>query len=382
MTQRDYYEILGVGRTATEAEIKSAYRKLALQYHPDKNPDNPESEAMFKEVSEAYAVLSNADKRARYDRFGHEGMRGSGGGNGAGFGGFTNVEDIFSSMFGDIFGGMRGESRSAGPKFGRVPGSDLRVRLPLTLEEISTGVEKTLSIRRMVSCYECNGLGAASPDAVVDCDQCGGSGQIRQVSRSIFGQVVNVTACNKCGGEGKVVKDACHVCKGEGRIQTEEKETIGVPAGVSDGNYISIPGKGNVGRHGGPAGDLTVLIEETPHQHFIRNGNDVIYDLTISYPRAALGGEVPVPTLGGLSMVEIESGTQPGTLLRMKGKGIPVLNSSRKGDQIVRVTVAVPSRLNEEEREMLERLVDSPNVGKTGEKEGKGFFERMKEVFS
>lgn len=379
MAQRDYYEILGVSRNASEAEIKSAYRKLALQYHPDKNPGNAEAEAMFKEAAEAYSVLSSSDKRARYDRFGHDGMRG--GGNG-GFNGFTNVEDIFSSMFGDIFGGMRGEARSAGPKFGRVPGSDLRVRLPLTLEEIATSVEKTLSIRRMVSCYECSGHGSTSSNGVVDCDQCDGSGQIRQVSRSIFGQVVNVTACPKCQGEGKVVVDPCHVCKGEGRIQVEEKETIGVPAGVADGNYISIPGKGHAGRHGGPAGDLTVLIEETPHTHFIRNGNDVIFDLMISYPRAALGGEVPVPTLGGTAMVDIEGGTQPGTLLRMKGKGIPVLNSSRKGDQIVRVSIAVPSKLNDDEREILERLVDSPNVGKVGEKEGKGFFERMKEVFS
>lgn len=379
MTQRDFYEILGVSRNASEAEIKSAYRKLALQYHPDKNPGNPEAEGMFKEAAEAYAVLSNAEKRATYDRFGHDGMRGNGGFGG---GGFTNVEDIFSSMFGDIFGGMRGDSRSAGPKFGRVPGSDLRVRLPLTMEEISTGVEKTLSIKRMAPCYECNGHGSPSANGVADCDQCGGSGQVRQVSRSIFGQVVNVAACPKCQGEGRVVVDACQVCRGEGRIQVEEKETIGVPAGVSDGNYISVPGKGNAGRHGGPAGDLTVLIEEKPHQHFIRNGNDVVFDLTISYPRAALGGEVPVPTLTGMSMVEIEAGTQPGMLLRMKGKGIPALQSSRKGDQIVRVSVAVPSKLNEEEREILERLVDSPNVGKAGEKEGKGFFERMKEVFS
>lgn len=380
MAQRDYYEILGVSRGASEAEIKSAYRKLALQYHPDKNPGNDEAEAKFKEAAEAYSVLSSPDKRARYDRFGHDGVRG-GGGNG-GFNGFTNVEDIFSSMFGDIFGGMRGEARSAGPKFGRVPGSDLRVRLPLTMEEIATSVEKTLSIRRMVSCYECSGHGSTSSNGVADCDQCDGSGQIRQVSRSIFGQVVNVAACPKCQGEGKVVVDPCHVCKGEGRIQTEEKETIGVPAGVADGNYISIPGKGNAGRHGGPAGDLTVLIEEIPHKHFIRNGNDVIFDLTISYPRAALGGEVPVPTLGGTAMVDIEGGTQPGTLLRMKGKGIPVLNSSRKGDQIVRVSISVPSKLSDDEREMLERLADSPNVGKVAEKEGKGFFERMKEVFS
>lgn len=380
MPKRDYYEILGISRNASEAEIKSAYRKLALQYHPDKNPDNPEAEAKFKEAAEAYAVLSNADKRARYDRFGHEGVRGGGGAGG--FDGFPNVEDIFSAFgFGDIFGGMRGESRSAGPRFGRVPGSDLRVRLPLTLEEISTGVEKTISIRRAVPCHVCDGRGAATESGIAECDQCGGSGQIRQVGRSIFGQVVNVTSCHRCQGEGKIVVDPCSECNGEGRVQVEEKETIGVPAGVVDGNYISVPGKGNAGRHGGPSGDLTILIEEIQHKHFIRNGNDVVYDLTISYPRAALGGEVPVQTLTGVSMIEIDPGTQPGSLLRMKGKGIPALNSSRKGDQIVRISVDVPSRLSDEERELLERLLESPNVGKVGEKEGKGFFERMKEVF-
>lgn len=382
MAQRDYYEVLGIERTASDAEIKSAYRKLALKYHPDKNPNNPEAEAKFKEAAEAYSVLSNGDKRARYDRFGHDGVRGAGGAGGGGFEGFSNFEDIFSAFgFGDIFGGGRG-GRSAGPSFGRMPGNDLRVRLPLTLEEIATGVTKTISLRRMVACSDCDGLGANSPSGVVDCDQCGGAGQVKQVSRSLFGQVVNVAACPKCQGEGRVVVDACHTCKGAGRIQADVEETLEVPAGVSDGNYISMHGKGNVGPHGGPAGELTVLIEEVEHEHFTRNGNDVVFDLTISYPQGALGAEIPVPTLTGTSVIEIEPGTQPGSLLRMKGKGIPMLNSSRKGDQIVRISVAVPTRLNDDERELLERLKDMPNVGNVDGKSGKGFFERMKEVFS
>lgn len=380
MTQRDYYEILGVGKDAGEAEIKSAYRKMALKYHPDKNPDNPEAEASFKEAAEAYSVLSDRDKRARYDRFGHAGVRGNGGGGG--FEGFTNFEDIFEAFgFGDIFGGRRSEGRGNGPMFGRIPGSDIRVRLSLTLEEIAAGVEKTISLKRQIRCPDCDGQGSTESDGVETCNQCGGAGQVRQVSRSFFGQVVNVVPCTKCQGEGKVVVKPCSLCEGEGRVRSEEKEQIEIPAGVSDGNYLSLRGKGNAGLHGGPPGDLTVLIEEERHEHFVRNGNDVVYDLTISYPQAALGGEVPVPTLAGISMMEIEPGTQPGSLLRMRGKGIPELNSSRVGDQIVRVTISVPKRLNDEEREILERLAGMPNVGPTEGKEGKGFFERMKGVF-
>ena len=381
MTQRDYYEILGVGKSASDTEIKSAYRKLALKNHPDKNPDNPQAEAIFKEAAEAYAVLSDRDKRARYDRFGHAGVRGANGGGG--FEGFSNFEDIFEAFgFGDIFGGRRGEGRGQGPNFGRIPGNDIRVRLSLTLEEIASGVTKTISMKRMSGCPECDGQGTTAADGTTDCDQCGGAGHVRQVSRSLFGQVVNVVPCGKCQGEGRLVVKPCKLCDGEGRVRSEEKETIEIPAGVSDGNYLSLRGKGNAGLHGGPNGDLTVLIEEEEHKHFVRNGNDVIYELIISYPQAALGGEIPVPTLTGSSMMEIEPGTQPGSLLRMRNKGIPELNSSRVGDQIVRVSVAVPKKLNDEEREMLERLAEMPNVNVDNGKDGKGFFERMKEVFS
>ena len=382
MTERDYYEILGVGKGAPEAEIKSAYRRLALKYHPDKNPDDPEAEANFKEAAEAYAVLSDKDKRARYDRFGHAGVRGGNGGFGGGFEGFSNFEDIFEAFgFGDIFGGRR-SSRGSGPTFGRVSGNDIRIRLPLTLEEIATGVEKRVSLKRKSRCPECDGNGTTASDGLLNCDQCGGAGQVRQISRSLFGQVANIAPCGKCQGEGKIVVKPCRLCDGEGCVRSEEKETIEIPAGVSDGNYLTLRGKGNAGLHGGPSGDLTVLIEEQEHEHFVRNGNDVIYELGLSYPQAALGSEVPVPTLSGTSMIEIEPGTQPGSLLRMRHKGIPELNSSRVGDQIVRVSLSVPKKLNDEEREMLERLAEMPNINAGNSKEGKGFFERMKGVFS
>ncbi len=383
MQKRDYYEVLGVNREASEAEIKSAYRKMALKYHPDKNPDNPESEEMFKEAAEAYEVLSNADKRARYDRFGHQGMRA--GQDFHDFQGFTDINDIFSAFgFGDLFGGMSGQGRSRGPVFGQ-PGSDLKIRLPLTLEEIATGVEKTLVIKKMEQCPDCSGKGAKSQSGIIACTQCAGTGEVRQVSRSMFGQFINVVACQNCGGEGKVVKEPCKRCHGEGRIQGEGTEVLNVPAGVSDGNYIPLRGKGNAGRHGGPAGDLIVLIEEKEHKDFVRNGNDVIYDLTVSYPQAALGAEVEVPTLTGAAAITIDAGTQPGTLLRMRDKGIPFLDSSRRGDQIVRINIRIPTKLNDEERELLERLNEMPNVSMTvKEKKGgeKGFFDKMKGVFS
>jgi molecular chaperone DnaJ len=377
MQKKDYYEILGVSRDASEADIKAAYRKQALKYHPDRNPDNKESEEMFKECAEAYEVLSNDDKRARYDRFGHDGMRA-----GQDFHGFNDINDIFSAFgFGDMFGG----GRSRGPVFGQ-PGSDLKVRLPLTLEEIATGVEKKLVIKKMVKCSDCGGRGAKSTSGIVTCSQCNGTGELRQVSRSVFGQFINVVACANCGGEGQVVKEPCVTCRGEGRIQGEETEELDVPAGVSDGNYIPLRGHGNAGRHGGTAGDLIVLIEEKPHASFIRNGNDVVFDLEVSFPQAALGAEVEVPTLMGASAIKVDPGTQPGALLRMRDKGIPYLNSSRRGDQIVRINVRVPDRLTDDERELLQQLAASPNVGlvhkekKAGEKGS--FFNKVKEVFS
>ncbi len=384
MQKRDYYEILGLPREASEADIKTAYRKLAMQYHPDRNPDNPEAESRFREAAEAYEVLSNADKRARYDRFGHQGMR-----SGQDFHNFSDLGDIFSAFgFGDIFGGGGGGGfgggRARGAVFGQ-PGSDLKVRLPLALEEIATGVDKTISIKKMVTCPECTGQGALSPSGIQTCSSCQGSGEIRQVSRSLFGQFVNIAACPTCQGEGKVVIEPCKKCGGEGRVQGEGREEIRVPAGVSDGNYIPIRGAGNAGRHGGPAGDLIVLIEERQHKSFVRNGNDVVYDLTISFPQAALGAEVEVPTLTGSSAVKVEPGTPPGTLLRMREKGIPHLETGRKGDQIVRVNIHVPTKLSDEERTALQELSRHPNISPANgarPAERGGFFEKVKEAFS
>jgi molecular chaperone DnaJ len=380
MQKRDYYEILGVSRSASESEIKAAYRKLAIKYHPDKNPDNPETEELFKEATEAYEVLSDGDKRARYDRFGHDGMKA-----GQDFHGFGNINDIFSAFGSSIFGDMFGQQRSSGPSFGLQPGSDMKLRLPLTLEEIATGVEKTLAIRRMVRCETCDGLGASSRSDIHDCRQCDGTGEVRQVQRSVFGQFINIAACNNCNGSGRTISKPCSSCRGEGRVQGESRETIQVPAGVSDGNYIPLRAKGHAGPNGGPAGDLIILIEEKEHEHFVRNGNDVVYDLYVSYPEAALGAEIEVPTLHGNAVISIEPGTQPGMLLRMRSKGIPHLHSERRGDQIVRVNLQVPTRLSAEEREALERLRDMPNVGHAGvrkESERSGFFEKMKGVFS
>jgi len=385
MEKRDYYEILGVDRSATEAEIKSAYRKAAMQFHPDRNPDNPESEAKFKEAAEAYEVLSNVDKRARYDRYGHQGLR-----QGQDFQGFSNINDIFSafggSIFGDLFGDMMGggERRARRGQSGQ-PGSDLKVRLPVTLEEIATGVEKTIKVKKMVVCNDCSGKGAVSSAGVVACPNCGGTGEIRQATRSIFGQFINIVPCANCGGDGRVIKDPCKTCNGEGRLQGEATEVLDIPAGVSDGNYIPLRGHGNAGRRGGTAGDLIVLIEETPHDHFTRHGNDVVFDLTVSYPQAALGGDIDVPTLSGAAVITIEPGTQPGSLLRMREKGVPDLDSGRRGDQIVRVNVHIPTKLTETERKLLEDLAGGPNIQPSqSKKKGhakSGFFEKVKEAF-
>lgn len=391
--KRDYYEILGLQKSATADEIKSSYRKLAMKYHPDRNPDNKEAEEKFKEATEAYEILSDATKRQRYDQFGHQGVRG-----GQDYHNYTNMNDIFSA-FGDIFGNAGGGGSVFDEIFGGgnrrgggqrrpvgQPGADLKVRLPLTLEEIAAGVEKTLKIKRMKECETCSGSGAKKGSGYATCSTCQGQGEVRQVSRSMFGQFVNITACNTCGGAGQVIKDPCLTCSGEGRINGETTIKVNVPAGVSGGNYIPIRGKGHAGRRGGSAGDVMVVIEETEHQHFTRDEDDIIYDLTISFPDAALGGEIDVPTLSGHASLTIEAGTQPGTILKMKDKGIPHLNSYGKGDQLVRVNVYVPTKLTGKEKEHLRELSSSENIapGKNKKNSNKesGFFGKVKEVFS
>ena len=375
---------LEVNKSSTNDEIKTAYRKMAMKYHPDRNPGDRESEEKFKEAAEAYDALSNAEKRSRYDQFGHAGVNSSGG-FGSGNTGF-DINDIFSAFGGGIFDDLfNNQSKQRGGNRADIsePGSDLKIKLPLTLEEIAEGVEKNITIKKMVKCNDCSGKGAPNSKDIVNCKQCSGTGQMKQVSRSIFGQFVNIVSCNNCNGSGKVVINPCKSCNGEGRLQGESVETIGVPAGVSDGNYIPIRNGGNVGRRGGSSGDLIVLIEEKKHEFFVRNGNDVVFDLQISFPQAALGSEIEVPTLKGRSVITIEAGTQNGELLRMATKGIPFLNSNKKGDQIVRINVFVPTKLNDEEKLLLTKLSDFPNIKPIVNNKEKGsFFDKMKEVFS
>ncbi len=389
MAKTDYYEILGVDRKATKEEIKKAYRKLALQYHPDRNPGNKEAEEQFKLAAEAYEVLGDDEKRRRYDQFGHEGMRGTD------FRPFTDINDIFST-FGDIFGGAFGGSvfdemfgtqtrqRRRGTR--GTPGSDLKVRLKLSLEEIASGVEKKIKVKRWKVCETCGGSGAKPGRAKVTCPVCQGSGEVRQVSRSVFGQFVNIATCRNCNGEGQIIQDPCQTCKGDGRTQGEGTLKITIPAGVTEGNYIPLRGEGNVGVRGGPAGDLIVVIEEESHRYFTRNGDDVLLDLLVSFPEAVMGAEVEVPTLTGRARLRIDPGTQSGRILRMRDKGIPHLNSYGRGDQLVRVNVWVPTSLNSQERDLLKQLAESdhisPHEGDRSANSDKSFFEKVKKAFS
>jgi molecular chaperone DnaJ len=381
MTKRDYYEILGVGRSASKDELKKAYRKLAMQYHPDRNPGDKESEEMFKEAAEAYEVLSNDDKRANYDRFGHEGVRG----RGFGTEGFSSVNDIFShfsdifggsSIFDDFFGGgsQRGRSRRRGMGS---PGSDLRVNLKLSLEEIAAGVSKKIKIKKQVRCDDCSGSGAETGTSTKSCPACNGTGEIRSVSRSVFGQFVNITTCSNCDGEGSVIDKPCRKCMGDGRVNQEVTIKIDVPAGVHEGSYMTMRGEGNAGKRGGQPGNIIVVFQEQPHDYFLRQDDDIIYDLFIGYPTAALGGEVEVPTLNGKAMLKIDSGTQPGKVLKMTGKGIRHLNSSGSGDQLVRINLVVPKKLNSDEKELINKLAELPNIKSSSKGGDKGFFKRF-----
>lgn len=390
MTKRDFYEILGVSRNATADEIKKAYRQMALKHHPDRNPGNKEAEERFKEAAEAYEVLSDPEKRRRYNQFGHDGMRGTN------YRDFTDINDIFTT-FSDIFGGGLGGSIFdevfTGAGRGRrrterqqgVPGSDLKVKLHLTLEEIAAGAEKKIKVKRYKACDVCHGKGAKSGSGLTTCSTCNGTGELRQVSRSMFGQFVNITTCPECGGEGRVVRDPCNTCHGEGRVHGETTIKVNVPAGVSEGNYIPLKGQGNAGKRGGPSGDLIVFIEEQQHQHFVRNGDDIIYDLHISFPVATLGGEAEIPTLTGKAKLTIDPGTSAGRMLRMREKGIPHLNGYGRGDQIVRINIWVPTKLSPRERELLKQLETGEHMTPTEEERnssGRGFFEKVKDAFS
>lgn len=370
MAKRDYYEVLGVSKSAGADEIKKAYRKLAIKYHPDKNPDNKEAEDKFKEAAEAYEVLSNPEKKAQYDRFGHEGMRGQGFGGGGGM----NMEDIFS-QFGDIFGDMGGspfESFFGGGRSSRqATGSNIRIKLRLTLEEISQGVEKKIKYRKKV---------VAPGVTFNNCSVCGGTGQVTRVTSTFLGQMRTTSPCSACGGSGKTIGSKPADADREGLIATEVTTTLNIPAGVSEGMQLSVSGKGNE-IAGGRSGDLIVVVEEIPHEHLSREGNNIVYELSVSFPTAALGGNIEVPTVDGKVRIKIEPGTQPGKILRLKGKGVPSLNGYGKGDQLIYVNVWTPQKLSSEEKDLLKKLEQSSNFQPNPDKSDKGFFERMREFF-
>lgn len=387
-TKRDYYEVLGVPRNASQEEIKKAYRRLAMQYHPDRNPGDKEAEEKFKEAAEAYEVLSDPEKRRRYDQFGHAGMQGTD------FREYTDINDIFNafrdifsgtgfggSIFDDFFGGSTStRSRRTGTS---QRGSDLRVKIKLTLEEIATGVTKKIKIKRYKKCSSCGGTGAESGSGHRTCPVCNGTGEIRQVSRSVFGQFVNITTCNNCGGEGKVISNPCKICGGEGRVQEEATVNVDIPAGVSTGNYLTLRGEGNAGRRGGSSGDLIVVIEELPHEIFQRQGDDIIFELNLSIPEAVLGGEVEVPTLTGKAKLKLEPGLSHGKILRMKGKGLPNLNTKKQGDQLIVVNIYVPQKISPQEKEMMQNLMNSPNFKpKERTKKSKNIFDHFKEIWN
>jgi molecular chaperone DnaJ len=363
-TVRDYYEVLGVERTATPDEIKKAYRQLALKYHPDKNPGDKQAEERFKEVAQAYEVLSDPEKRARYDRFGHapQGMPGGGFEDMRGF----DLADALRAFMRDFGGGGFGDLfEEGGPS--RRPrerrGNTLEIRLPLTLEEIAAGTEKRVKVRHMRPCKVCKGTGAKPGTSRKPCPRCQGSGQVRVVQRSIFGQLINVTTCDRCHGEGTIVEDPCDACSGEGRVREQSEIVIKVPPGVSSGNFIPLPGMGDAGPRGGPSGDLIAHIEEIEHPLFLRDGDDLVVEVPLSISRAALGGKVEVPTLGGgRALVDIPAGTQTGRLLRLRGKGLKSLQRSGTGDQLVRIVVTTPAKLSDRGRKALQEFETLPEA--------------------
>ena len=379
MAKRDYYEVLGVPRTASEADIKKAYRQLAKKLHPDVNPGDKQAEEKFKELNEAYETLSDAQKRARYDQFGHEepGMGGggaysdfSGFGGGAGFGGF---DDIFSAFFG---GGAGGSARRQGP----VQGDDLRYDLTLTFEEAAKGCAKDINLVRDETCETCKGTGAREGTSPVTCPTCKGTGQVSVVQNTPFGRMQNVRVCETCRGEGKIIKDPCPKCNGRGRVRVSKRRTIRVPAGIDDGQIIRISGQGDPGLRGGPAGDLQVLVRVRPHKFFVRKGSDMYCTIPISFTQAALGGEIDVPTLDKPVKYNVPEGTQPGTVFRIKGQGIANLRGGGKGDLFVEMNVEVPKKLNERQKELL-RQFEKTVTGREYEQK-KSFFDRMKDAFN
>lgn len=385
MGKRDFYEVLGVTKTASDEEIKRAYKKMAIKYHPDRNPGDKEAEEKFKEAAEAYDVLRDPDKRARYDQFGPEGVSGAG----AGFSGQSmNMDDIFS-MFGDIFGGHAGfsgfggfgnsSSQTSQPQY---RGSDMRVRMKLTLKEIYSGVTKKIKLKKYVTCPDCHGTGCEGNSQMDTCPQCHGTGYISRVRQSLFGMMQTQSVCPTCQGEGKIVKNKCHHCHGEGVVMGEDVVEIKIPAGVSNDMIVSVPGKGNAARRNGMPGDIQVLIEEEEDATFVRDDNNIIYNLLLSVPQAILGDTVTIPTMEGAAKIKIEAGTQPGKVLRLRGKGLPAIQGygGSTGDLVVKVSVYIPEKLSSEEKKLTETLQESQNFTPT-ESLRKTIFEKFKTFF-
>jgi molecular chaperone DnaJ len=386
MAKRDYYEVLGVAKGASTDEIKKAYRKVAMQFHPDRNPGDKAAEEKFKEAAEAYEILSDADKKAQYDRYGHAAFNGNGRSYG---GGHMNMDDIFSQfgdifgddVFGSFFGGGGGGTRTGKRRQG-IKGSNLRIKLKLNYEELAKGVTKSVKVKKYVPCTACHGSGAKDKGSVQTCSGCGGSGQVRKVTNTFLGQMQTVTTCPTCNGEGTTITAKCSSCKGEGRVYGEETVSIDIPAGVQEGMQLSLNGKGNAGERGGSNGDLIILIEEEAHPELQREGLNVAFDLHISIPDAVFGTNVEVPTIDGRAKIKIPPGTQSGKIFRLKGKGFPAVNSYEKGDQLIHVNVWTPQNLTSEEKSMLEKLAKSPNFHPNPEKNEKSFFDKVREIFS
>ena len=389
MAKRDYYEVLGLSKSASETEIKKSYRKIAMKFHPDRNPDNPEAETKFKEAAEAYEVLSDSQKRAKYDRFGHSAFSQGGGGGGFGGSGMT-MEDIFS-QFGDVFGdgnspfeaffGGGSGRRSGGRRSSGQRGSNLRIKVKLTYQEMLEGVTKKIKVKKQLGCTRCKGSGAKDSSSVKTCGTCRGSGYVRKVSNTFLGQMQTTEACPNCKGSGQQITAKCSSCKGVGTSFGEETMELQIPAGVQEGMQLSMAGSGNAGTNGGPPGDLLISVEEVTHEFLKRDGANVIYNLYLNFADAALGTKVDVPTIKGKVKITIPGGTQAGKIFRLKEKGFPVLQSYSKGDQLIYVNIWTPKKLSSEEKAIMEKLRGRDNFEPSPGKTDKGFFEKMRDYF-
>ncbi|MGD8869478.1 MAG: molecular chaperone DnaJ [Gemmatimonadales bacterium] len=378
--KRDYYEVLGVSRDADATAVKKAYRQLALKYHPDRNPDDPDAEEKFKEATEAYEVLRDSEMRALYDRYGHEGVRTGVGGGGAGFGGFHSFDDalgIFMREFGgfgfeDFFGGGRGRRR-------RTRGSDVKIRVKLSLAEVVSGAKKTVRMPILGTCSECEGTGVRGGGTPPSCPQCGGTGEVQQVQRSLFGQFVRVGPCSACGGEGRLIRDPCPTCSGEGRVRQEKSVELDIPPGVDKGDYLTLRGQGNVGPRGGAAGDLLAVMAVEPDPRFTRRGADIVYDLPVTFSQAAMGATIEVPTVTKQVKVKVPAGVQTGHIVQLRGKGLPHLRRGGSGDLFVRIQVVTPQSLTSEQRKLFEALSEVESPAHPSD-DGAGFWQKVKEA--